>query len=69
MTKPNVPKKETLFKGCFLIIQKTKTKKPHTVVESVELSTQMFYLFVFKIAEQVAVKCTKNHTENEKRTY
>lgn len=46
-----------------------KKKKPHTVVESVELSTQMFYLFVFKIAEQVAVKCTKNHTENEKRTY
>lgn len=47
MTKPNVPKKRHFSKAVFSLLKK-KQKKPHTVVESVELSTQMFYLFVFK---------------------
>lgn len=46
MTKPNVPKKRHFSKAVFSLLK--KKKKPHTVVESVELSTQMFYLFVFK---------------------
>lgn len=45
MTKPNVPKKRHFSKAVFSLLKKKKT---HTVVESVELSTQMFYLFVFK---------------------
>lgn len=49
MTKPNVPKKRHFSKAVFSLLKnKNKKNKPHTVVESVELSTQMFYLFVFK---------------------
>lgn len=49
MTKPNVAKKRHFSKVVFSLFKKKKTKEPHTVVESVELSTQMFYLFLSRV--------------------
>lgn len=49
MTKPNVPKKRHFSKAVFSLFKKKNKKKPHTVVESVELSTQMFYLFLSRV--------------------